>query len=69
LQRVSPLKDVLETLEETNYNGTITSELLPREIEGDFREMNDYLYMARVFIRTGINTRPQLNPREVVYGV
>jgi sugar phosphate isomerase/epimerase len=64
-----PLREVLETLHATHYNGAITLELLPREIEGDFREMLEKLTVALDFIRHGLGISEQNCPKETAYGV
>ncbi|RTZ92098.1 MAG: sugar phosphate isomerase/epimerase [Deltaproteobacteria bacterium] len=64
-----PLEEVLETLRATHYNGAITLELFPREIEGDFREMTERLSEALQFIQRGIGLGEQNTPKETAYGV
>jgi sugar phosphate isomerase/epimerase len=66
---ILPLKEVLETLRTTDYNGAITLELFPREIEGDFREMTDRLSEALDFIREGLVISRENHPKETAYGV
>jgi len=64
-----PLREVLETLGATHYNGAITLELFPKEIEGDFREMTDKLSQALDFIRKGLGISEETIPKETAYGV
>ena len=64
-----PLREVLETLRTSHYNGAITLELFPREIEGDFREMTDKLSAALDFIREGLGLSEENRAKETAYGV
>ncbi len=66
---ILPLEEVLETLHQSHYNEAITLEILPREIEGDFREMTDRLSRALEYIKTGIEAPPQSHLKEAIHGV
>ncbi len=66
---VLPLREVLETLNTTHYNGAITLELFPKEIEGDFREMTDKLAEALEFIREGMGISGENRLKETAHGV
>ncbi len=64
-----PLTRVLETLKQTHYNGYITLETFPKEIEGDFREMTDRLSNALEFIKSEGKNLPTYCPKEAIYGI
>jgi len=64
-----PLPWLLETLQATGYNGVITLELLPREIEGDFRQMVDHLSAALAFIKNGLGMETHSQARETAHGI
>ena len=64
-----PLPWLLETLKTTGYNGIITLELLPKEVEGDFRQMVDRLSEALAFIKNGLGMEARSQARETAYGI
>ena len=64
-----PLTWLLETLQTTGYNGAVTLELLPKEIEGDFRQMVDHLSAALAFIKNGLGMEKQTQARETAHGI
>jgi len=66
---ILPLREVLESLRATHYNGAITLELFPREIEGDFREMTDRLTEALGYIREGLGFGDENSLKETAHGV
>jgi len=66
---VLPLQQLLETLKSTGYNGIITLELLPGEIEGDFRQMVDRLSEALAFIQTGLSGEASSRLKETTNGI
>ncbi len=64
-----PLIEILETLKQTHYNGAVTLEIFPREIEGDFKEMMRRLFTALEFITSRIGDLREPHPKEAAHGI